>query len=114
MYGNYHTFFCMSANVLYITVKNFIYAVEYNLQKYPYMIDFEKTNLLRQKIADEKISDGSERPNHFSFLLLFVAKFLAIYGTLWLILTKFNYNPFNFLETLVIYLTFMSTLWKRK
>jgi hypothetical protein len=78
------------------------------------MIDFEKTNLLRQKIADEKINDGSERPNHFAFLLLFVAKFLAIYGTLWLILTKFNYTPFNFLETLVIYLTFMSTLWKRK
>jgi len=78
------------------------------------MIDFEKTNLLRQKIADEKSGDGNEQPNRFAFLLLFVAKFLAIYGALWLILTKFNYTPFNFLETSVIYLAFMSTLWKRK
>jgi hypothetical protein len=78
------------------------------------MIDFEKTNLLRQKIADEKSGDGDERPNRFSFLLLFVAKFLAFYGTIWLTLTKFNYTPFNFLETVVIYLGFMSILCKRK
>ena len=109
MYGNYHTFFCMSANVIYITVKNFIYTVEYNLQKYPYMIDFEKTNTPRQKIAGE-----TEQTNHFVFLLLFVAKFLAFYGALWLALTKFNYIPFNFLETAVIYIGFIAILWKRK
>lgn len=78
------------------------------------MIDFEKTNLLRQKIAEEKSSDSNEQPNRFAFLLLFVAKFLAFYGALWLVLTKFNYIPFNFLETVVIYLGFMSILWKRK
>jgi hypothetical protein len=78
------------------------------------MIDFEKTNLLRQKIAEEKTGDGNERPNHFVFLLLFVAKFLAFYGALWLTLTKFNYIPFNFLETTVIYLGINAILWKRK
>lgn len=78
------------------------------------MIDFEKTNLLRQKIAGEKSVDENEIPNRFSFLLLFVAKFLAFYGTIWLALTKFNYTPFNFLETSVIYLGLMSILCKRK
>jgi hypothetical protein len=78
------------------------------------MIDFEKTNLLRQKIADEKLSDGSERPNHFAFLLLFVAKFLIFYGALYLTLTKFNKIPFNFLESLVVYFGLLAILWKRK
>ena len=78
------------------------------------MIDFEKTNLLRQKIAEEKSGDSDERPNRFAFLLLFVAKFLAFYGALWLTLNKFNYTPFNFLETTVIYLGFIAILWKRK
>jgi hypothetical protein len=78
------------------------------------MIDFEKTNLLRQKIASEKPEDGIERPNHFAFLLLFIAKFLAFYGALWLTLTKFNYTPFNFLETAVLYIGFGAILWKRK
>ncbi len=78
------------------------------------MIDFEKTNLLRQKIAEEKTGDGNERPKHFSFLLAFVAQFLAFYGALWLTLTKFNCIPFNFLETFVIYFGLIAVLWKRK
>lgn len=78
------------------------------------MIDFDKTNLLRQKIAEEKSGDVSESPTQFIFLLLFVAKFLAFYGASYLILTKFNYIPFNILETVVIYLGLADILWKRK
>lgn len=78
------------------------------------MIDFEKTNLLRKKIADEKTSTDEAPVSHFSFLLVFIAKFLIFYGALYLTLTKFNHIPFNFLESLVIYFGLLAVLWKRK
>ena len=78
------------------------------------MIDFEKTNLLRKKIADEKTSTDEAPVSHFSFLLVFISQFLIFYGAVYLTLTKFNPIPFNFLESLVIYFGLLAVLWKRK
>jgi len=79
------------------------------------MVDVEKTNLLRQKIAEKKNEDN-ESPNKLGLLVLSVAKFLAFYGSLWIVLTKFHNTPFNILESLLIYLGIasISFLWKRK
>jgi len=113
MHSDYRPFIYMTADDIYITVKNFIYCVLYNIYKIIDMIDFDKTNLLRQKIASEKPGDSEDSNNRLSFLLVTTAKFLAFYGALWLLLFKLNYTPFNILETIVIYFG-IAALWKRK
>jgi|LakMenEpi03Aug12_release.lakeMendotaPanAssembly.Ray.scaffolds.fasta_scaffold2457712_1 hypothetical protein len=78
------------------------------------MIDFNKTNLLRKKIADEKTSTNEVPVSRIAFLFVFIAKFLIFYGALYLTLTKFDKIPFNFLESLVVYFGLLAILWKRK
>jgi hypothetical protein len=74
------------------------------------MIDTEKTNMLRKKIQKEKdsfITDNSNTLNYderFAFLLVFVSRFFAFYGTQWLLMTKLNCIPFTIAESIIIYL----------
>jgi len=38
-----------------------------------------------------------------SIFFLLSIRFLAVYGFQWLLLTKFGYEPFSYLETILIY-----------
>jgi hypothetical protein len=78
------------------------------------MIDVEKTNQLKNRIQREK-SESPEPNNNaalanIDFLIVITAKVLAFYGAQWVLLTHFKQQPFNVIESILIFMTILSTL----
>jgi hypothetical protein len=78
------------------------------------MIDVEKTNQLKNRIQREK-SESPEPNNNaalanIDFLIVITAKVLTFYGAQWVLLTHFKQQPFNVIESILIFMTIVSTV----
>jgi len=85
------------------------------------MIDVEKTNLLKNRVKQEKINSEKNDPaqttelsQNLQFLIAFITRILGFYGAQWVFLTHFHRVPFSFLESLLIFITFIALLNYKK
>lgn len=79
------------------------------------MIDVEKTNLLKNRVKQEKNNslkseEISQVSSNIDFLIRFLTKLLGFYGAQWVLLTHFHTQPFGFLQSVLIFITITSTL----
>ena len=83
------------------------------------MIDIEKTNLLKNRVQQEKQEAiKNEQTNEFNnkldLLINSITITLSFYGSQWFILTKFHTSPLNFSESLLILISVFSILNYKK